>query len=273
MAEKVLAYNRAIVPQTTSWSCGPGAAEIVLNGLGKKVGEQQLIRDIGTTTRGTDYVGLIETRALNRYDPDGRWRSIYLPKDPPTKAQQDAFWSHIVKSIGENNRGLVLNWVIPPWNRPKAVPPSKIDFRYPPAWVWHYVALMGFNDDNPRARRCWIADSGFYPGGCWVSFEQTCGLITPKGYAYSAANLAPPRPAPAPAPAPSPATPDRDAEWSAVWASHMEWLAYAYADPQGVDFVVRNARAGDPRAIRALALLEQENPEALASFIEKGNAE
>lgn len=111
----LLDYDRSIRPQTTSWSCGPGSAEIVLDGLGIRVSEQQLIKDIGATTNGTDYVGLITDRALNKYDPAGKWKSVYLEKDPATQSQKDALWNHILQSIAGNGRGLVLNFVVPPW--------------------------------------------------------------------------------------------------------------------------------------------------------------
>lgn len=264
MAEKVLPYSRSVVPQTEFWSCGPGAAEIVLNSLGLKVSERQLITDIGTDRDGTDYVGLIEQRALNKHDPAGKWKSVYLPNDPPTKAQKDTFWAHVLQSIDANNRGLVLNWVVPPWNRPKPVPPSTIAFSYPNSWTWHYVACMGFNDDDPKNRRCWIADSGFRPGGGWVSFEQTVSLITPKGYAYSAAPVvAKPQPKPLPKPEP-PKPPATD-----LTRTDYEWRATQYGDPDAVAAVVAAAKT-DNRGKQALALLERVNPAALHAYIQKG---
>lgn len=272
MADTMLKYDRAIRPQTTFWSCGPGAAEIVLNGLGKTVSEKQLIRDIGTDTQGTDYVGLIEQRALNKYDPAGKWASVYLPKDPPTSAQVETFWRHAVQSVRGNGRGMVLNWVVPPWNRPRPVPPSTIALAYPNATTFHYVSLMGINDENPRRRRCWIADPGFTPGGMWCSLEQTVGLIVPKGYTYSAATvLAPPSPAPTPVPPrpePAPAFASiTQAQWNAVWRTHIEWRAFTYGDPAAVNELVVAARNGDDSARTALARLEQVNPAALETFL------
>lgn len=44
---------------------------------------------------------------------------------------------------------------------------------------------MGYSDAG--GRRLWIADSGFSPYGYWLSFDQFCTLIVPKGYAYSVA--------------------------------------------------------------------------------------
>jgi len=258
MAEKVLPYNRDIVKQTEYWSCGPGAAEIVLNSLGRNVSERQLIQDIGTDQDGTDFVGLIEQRALNKYDPAGKWKTIYLPQDPPTQSQKDAFFSHVVQSIGGNGRGLVLNWVVPPWNRPKPVAPSTVAFTYPNAWVWHYVACMGFNDDDPNNRKVWIADSGFSPSGGWISATQCVSLITPKGYAYSAAPVVSP---------PKPESQPPKTEAQKLWRSHVEWRAFFHSDRAAVSELVTAARNGDADAKAAVARLEQVNPAALQAFI------
>jgi hypothetical protein len=264
--EIVLEYPREIVPQTEYWSCGPGAAEIVLRGRGVNVSERQLIRDIGTDQDGTDFVGLIEQRGLNKYDPDGKWKSVYLPQDPPSQAQKETFWKHAVQSIEGNRRGLVLNWVVPPWNRPKPVPPSTVAFAYPNAWTWHYVALMGISDVGMR--KGWIADSGFRPGGGWCSIDQIVGLIVPKGYAYSAAPVTAP-PAPKPPPVDQTVSIKR-ADWQTVWRTHIEWLAFTYGDEKAVAELLAAAKTGDVRATRALARLEQVNPAALTTFLTKG---
>ena len=42
---------------------------------------------------------------------------------------------------------------------------------------------MGWRDDGQR--KVWVADSGFSPYGYWLSFDQLCTLVVPKGYAYS----------------------------------------------------------------------------------------
>lgn len=272
MTDTMLNYDRAIRPQTTYWSCGPGSAEVVLNGLGKRITERQLIADIGTDTEGTDYVGLIESRALNKHDPAGKWASVYLERDPATPAQIEQFWKHAVQSVRQNGRGMVLNWVVPPWNRPKPVPPSLMALAYPNAMTWHYVALMGINDDDPKRRRCWIADPGFAPGGMWCSLEQSVQLIVPKGYTYSAATTIAPQP-PSPPPPPNPSLAPAaitQAQWVAVWRTHTEWRAIAYGDPTAVNELVVAARNGDESARTALARLEQVNPTALQSYLTKG---
>ena len=46
MTEKVLAYDRAIVPQETGFWCGPASAQVTLNALGINVAESTLAREI-----------------------------------------------------------------------------------------------------------------------------------------------------------------------------------------------------------------------------------
>lgn len=187
MTEKVLGYDRSIVPQEKGWDCGPAATQVVLNGLGIQATEDQLIREIGTTTNGTDYVGLIE-RVLDRRLPDARYTSVYLEQDPPTAAQKDALWRHIVQSINAGY-GVVMNWVAPPGNKPRGVKGSQSP-AYSGGTTYHYVACMGYDDAGERA--LWIADSGFRPFGYWISFDQATSLIPPKGYAYAAAGVVAP---------------------------------------------------------------------------------
>ncbi len=184
MTAKVLPFNRSIVPQETPWDCGPAAAQMVLDGLGIRATETELIREIGTHTGGTDYVGLIE-RALNRRLPAAKFTSVYLDKqDPPTRAQRDAMWLHVKRSI-DAGYGVVMNWVVPPSNRVRAVKgPGP---RYGPGTVFHYVACMGYDDSD---RTLLIADSGFSPFVYWVKSDDAAGWITPKGYTYSTVTAA-----------------------------------------------------------------------------------
>ncbi|AMS02111.1 endolysin [Mycobacterium phage Xeno] len=195
MTEKLLPYDRSIVPQETGYWCGPAATQVVLNSRGIIKAESDLARQIGTTTRGTDYVGLIE-RVLDAIVPDARYTSVYIENDPPTAAQKETLWRNLVASINAGY-GVVMNWVAPPSNKPRGVKGSASP-AYSGGTTYHYVAAMGY-DDNPAARAVWIADSGFRPFGYWVSFDQCATLIPPKGYCYAAAAPAAPAP-PAPAP-------------------------------------------------------------------------
>lgn len=208
MTEHVLPYDRSIVPQETGWWCGPASAQVVLNGLGLKVPEAQLAREIGTHTGGTDYIGLIE-RVLDQRVPDCQYTSVYTPNDPMSPAQKERFWSHLVQSIVGNRSGVVANIVAPPNN-----PPSGTKGSTPPPYsravtTWHYISIMGL-DDTPGARAVWIADSANFGGitGFWCPLDgpgSICSLIPPKGYCYAAKPVTQAAPVPAPAPPKAPA--------------------------------------------------------------------
>ncbi|MGI5222164.1 C39 family peptidase [Nocardia sp. CA-290969] len=184
MTEKVLPYNRAIVPQETGYWCGPASAQVVLDSRGIVVPEPVLAREIGTTWNGTDFVGLIE-RVLDVRVPDAQYTSVDMPNDPPTHAQRDRLWQHITASI-DAGWGVIANIVAPVDNYPRGVKGSTSP-AYGGGKVFHYFAVMGYDD---VARAVWVADSGFRPFGYWLAFDQLCTLIPPKGYAYAAAPAA-----------------------------------------------------------------------------------
>lgn len=181
MAEKVLPYERGIVPQETGYWCGPASTQVILNSRGINVAERDLAREMGTHTGGTNYIGLIE-RVLDRLLPDAKYTSVYVENDPMTSSQKDRLWEHVVGSINAGF-GVSMNWVAPPRNYPRGVNGS-VSPAYGGGTVYHYVACMGYDDSGDRA--LWIADSGFRPFGFWVSFDQAASLIPPKGYAYAA---------------------------------------------------------------------------------------
>ncbi|NQE88567.1 C39 family peptidase [Nocardia terpenica] len=183
MGEHVLPYDRNIVPQETSYWCGPASTQIVLNSRGIDLPESELADQIGTTVNGTDYVGLI-TPILNRYTGGG-YIERYMPNDPPTVQEKEQLWRDIVASI-DGGFGVVANIVAPPTNYPRGVKGS-VSPAYAGGTVYHYVAVMGYDDSPDRA--VWVADSGFRPFGYWCSFDQLASLIPPKGYT---ANLSAP---------------------------------------------------------------------------------
>ena len=210
MTEIQLPYDRGVVTQDTGYWCGPASAQIVLNTRGVRVSESDLAKQIGTHTGGTDYVGLIE-KVLNKYLPEARYTSVYLPKDPPTQAQRVALWDNLRESI-DAGYGVVMNWVSPPGNRPKGVKGS-VSPNYGRNTVWHYVTAMGYDAD---AMAVWIADSGFQPQGYWISFDQCATLIPPKGYCYA-------RPVTADKPKPVEPTPPQDTQDDDLYASRSPY--------------------------------------------------
>ena len=173
----VLDYDRNVVPQETYYWCGPASTQVILNSLGVKLREQDLAREIGTTVNGTDYVGML-VPVLNKYS-GGKYIARAMPHDPPLQWECDLLWSDLKASI-DGGFGVVANIVAPPSNYPRGVNGS-VSPRYGGGTVFHYIALMGY-DDGPQ-RAVWVADSGFQPQGYWISFDQLCSLIPPKGYA------------------------------------------------------------------------------------------
>lgn len=186
MTEYVLPYDASVVPQTTSWDCGPAATQVVLNALGIIATENTLIAEIRTTTNGTDDVSWIETRSLDLRVPQANYTTVYLRNDPPSAAQIEAFWARATRSINAGY-GVILNWDSPASNPPRAIKGSTSPSGYGSREIFHYVAAMGYDDnyDGKGGRAIWIADPGFSPFGYWITLQQCVGLITPKGYCYA----------------------------------------------------------------------------------------
>lgn len=178
MTERVLPYNRDLVPQETGYWCGPASTQTVLQSRGIVVAERDLAREIGTTVNGTDFVGLIE-RVLDQRVPEARYTVVDVP-DYLDEAGKARVWDTFLRSLNAG-WGVVVNIVAPPNNYPRGVKGSP-NPSYGGGTVYHYVPVMGYDD---RERAVWIADSGFRPFGYWCSFDQLCTLMVPKGYAYA----------------------------------------------------------------------------------------
>ena len=67
--------------------------------------------------------------------------------------------------------------------------------------VYHYVCYGGYAEDE-TGRFIYVYDSGFSPWQYWVTFEQACTLMPPKGYVR--ADVAPVGVPTLPGPAPEP---------------------------------------------------------------------
>ena len=182
--EKVLDYPRDEIVQQTFYFCGPASTQTIIYArTGVALNEWNLAAELGTTQDGTAWIGLFPN-VLNKHLPGAEYRHVDMPNDPPTGEQREKLWNDIVSSINAGY-GVVANIVAPPSNYPRAVWPDDISPNYRGGVVYHYIALMGYSDDG--GRRIKVADSGFYPYGCWISFDQLATLIPPKGYAYSTA--------------------------------------------------------------------------------------
>ena len=183
--EKVLQYDRSIVGQETGYWCGPASTQIVLSARHLAVTEAELARIIGTTVNGTDYIGQIEKRALDKYLPEAQYTTVDLPNDPPTQQQTDEFWARLVAAV-DGGYGLVMNWVAPASNAPRGIKGSQSPSGYGSHTIYHYVTAMGYAEDN-GVKAVWVADPGFRPFGYWITLQQCMTLMPPKGYTYPAA--------------------------------------------------------------------------------------
>lgn len=180
--EKVLPYKRDLIGQDTFYNCGPASVQTIVGAAtGNYPAESTLGSKLGTSSRGTDYIGQFP-KVLNEYLP-GKYVHRDLP-GYPDGAGKDVIWQHLKGSV-DAGFGAVVNIVAPPSNYPKAVYPSTDSPRYAGGVVYHYIAVMGYRDDG--VRKLWIADSGFSPYGYWITLDQLTSLIVPKGYAYATA--------------------------------------------------------------------------------------
>lgn len=182
--EKVLDYSRDQVAQDTGYNCGPASVQTVMGAAtGTYQPESELAKRLGTHTGGTDWIGQFP-KVLNALVPGSQYKHVEMPNDPPNQQQRDRLWDDIVQSINAGH-GVVANIVAPPGNYPRAVAPSTQHPKYAGGTVYHYIAIMGYSDGGQK--RYWVADSGFFPFGYWISHQQLTTLIPPKGYAYSTA--------------------------------------------------------------------------------------
>ncbi|MCU1277726.1 MAG: lysis protein [bacterium] len=169
------------------YMCGPSAARMALSTrLADLPTQQQLGSYMGTTTNGTDYIGLVRG-ALNHYLNITSYGETDLTNDPPSQAQQDALKRDVVASI-DAGYGLVAN-VVSGW-RPSFYPQS--------GTIYHYIALVGYDASgakvlvaDPAATgcgdgACGSPSSGFYntPKSYWINTSDLGVWITPKGYTW-----------------------------------------------------------------------------------------
>lgn len=182
--EKILPYSRDQIAQDTGYYCGPATCQTIIQArTGQWISESTLAAQMGTTTNGTDYIGLLANALNSRIG--GGWRTVTLSDDPPTSGQVETLWNHIVGSV-DGGVGVAANIVVPPSNYPRASYKSTDSLRYGGGTVYHYLAVMGYATDDAGKRHVWLADSGFAPYGSWVTLDQFATMIPPKGYAYAA---------------------------------------------------------------------------------------
>jgi|GEM_PF-1635531 len=183
MTEKILPYDRDLVPQETGWWCGPASAQTVLNTRDIHFDESWLAQQCNTHEGGTDYIGQI-TAVLNEHVHDADYITVDLPLDPPSDAQMEEFWDNLKSSI-DAGFGVVGNFVSPANNppRPQRGSGPAPNF-YGSGTIYHYVSFMGWAEENGE-RYVWVVDSGGHPFGYWITLRQCMILMAPKGYSYA----------------------------------------------------------------------------------------
>jgi Peptidase_C39 like family len=146
--------------QETYYWCGPGSTRMALGTrLANPPSQTTLANFMGTTTNGTDHIGLV-ANALNNYFGGGGYKSRPM-YDPPTQAQRDLLKSDLLARIG-SGYPIVAN-VISGWR-----PPG-----YPGGTIYHYVAVVGFDDSGEKVLIADPAAEGNGGGASWNNVPRT----------------------------------------------------------------------------------------------------
>ncbi|MDB4969957.1 MAG: lysis protein [Myxococcales bacterium] len=162
--------------QQTGYWCGPGSTRMALSTrLASPPTQQTLASYMGTTTNGTDDVSLVRG-ALNHYFATSFFQAKYMA-DPPPQSERDLLKHDVVYDI-DHGYPLVAN-VVSGWR-----PPG-----YPGGTIYHYVAVVGYDQSGDRVL---IADpAGDGAGGSswsnvprtyWISVYDLGTWIGGKGY-------------------------------------------------------------------------------------------
>lgn len=249
MPEKVLAIPRPDrIPQETGYYCGPASCQTALQVIDQWVEEQEAANYMGTTEDGTPHIGLLAD-FLNTKAHHASWEAVWLSNDPITSAEAEQFWTDLKANI-DAGFAMPANWVSPDGNHPVAVLPNSDELVPDPGYygiVFHYVCYTGYAE-NDRGRFVHVADSGFSPWQYFVTWEQACTLMPPKGYVKAAAAPAGVPTLPGPAPEPTAtcltgrphhhsANEDTDGQVLDIRAEGLitQALVYAIAEKYGID--------------------------------------
>jgi hypothetical protein len=165
--------------QQTGYWCGPGATRIALSAkmsASNLPSQTQLASYMGTTTNGTDHIGLVRD-ALNHY-LKASWYKTHTITDPPTTAQRTQLKKDLLKNI-DAGYAMVGN-VISGWR-----PPG-----YPAGTIYHYIAIVGYDENGDKVKIADPAGAGAagskwanVPKTYWISTWNLGTWIGGKGYA------------------------------------------------------------------------------------------
>lgn len=174
-AKKVLELSWA--GQETYYWCGPGSTRMALSTRMQAPPTQtELANFMGTTTSGTDHVGLV-VKALNKFIDGAGYKTREI-SDPPTDAQRALLKQDIVARIGKGYP-IVAN-VVSGWR-----PPT-----YPDGTIYHYVSVLGYDENGAKVMIADPAAEGKgggpkwegVPRTYWISLDELATWVGGKGY-------------------------------------------------------------------------------------------
>jgi hypothetical protein len=146
--------------QETYYWCGPGSTRMALGTrLANPPSQTTLANFMGTTTNGTDHIGLV-ANALNEYLPGAGYKSRPI-FEPPTQAQRDLLKQDLIARI-DKGFPIVAN-VISGWR-----PPG-----YPSGTIYHYIAVVGYDDGGAKVLIADPAAEGKGGGASWNNVPRT----------------------------------------------------------------------------------------------------
>jgi hypothetical protein len=169
-SSKVLNYQFQLQPNY--YYCGPAATRIALSARGRVLTQDEVARQLGTTTGGTDSA-MDTTRALNNVLGTSFYETRAIPGLSATPAQMDQLQADVVHAIS-NGYAMVANIV-----------GSSTDT----TGNWHgyggghYVAIVGYSDNGRTVK---IADPA-NPNGdgtYWVTTINMAQWMVNRGYSF-----------------------------------------------------------------------------------------
>ncbi|MCW2639670.1 MAG: hypothetical protein JWP76_1976 [Dactylosporangium sp.] len=167
---KVLDYTFQL--QTTYYYCGPAATRIALTASGHTLSQDELARQLHTTTSGTDSAN-DTTRVLNNVIGRNAYQTREIPGPSATPAQMDQLQADVVRTINDG-RVIVANIVH------SVTDTVGVRHTYDGG---HFLTIAGYKDDGRTVK---VADNA-NPNGdgtYWVTTIDMANWMATHGYSY-----------------------------------------------------------------------------------------
>jgi hypothetical protein len=169
-ASKVLDYTFQL--QTTYYYCGPAATRIALTASGHTLSQDELARQLHTTTGGTDSAN-DTTRVLNNVIGRDVYQTREIPGPSATPAQIDQLQADVVRAVNDG-RVIVANIVH------SVTDTVGVRHTYDGG---HFLTVVGYKDDGRTVK---VADNA-NPNGdgtYWVTTIEMASWMATHGYSY-----------------------------------------------------------------------------------------